>query len=304
MADYQEILNTIYNELRTIEDKGEVANYIPELSKVDKSKFGIYLNRINEDNYGVGDVYTKFSVQSISKVFTLAMAFGNQGNKLWKRVDVEPSGNPFNHLALLEQEEGIPRNPLINSGAIVVADCLLSTYDNPKAELLKFVRNLANDDNIDFNEKVAASEMKTGFTNFAIANLLKSFGNLENPVEEVLDFYFHQCSLEMTCAQISNAFVPFANKGICMQGNTCLTATQTKRINAIMLTCGFYDEAGEFAFEVGLPGKSGVGGGIVAVLPDNFIITTWSPGLNKKGNSYLGMLALEKFTTATKASIF
>lgn len=304
MADYQEILNTIYQELLIREDKGEVANYIPELGKVDTSKFGIYLNRIHEDNYGVGDAYTKFSIQSISKVFTLAMAFGNLGNNLWNRVDVEPSGNPFNYLALLEQEKGIPRNPLINSGAIVVADCLLSTYENPKAELLKFVRSLANDDGIDFNEQVAASEMETGFTNFAIANLLKSFGNLQNPVEDVLDFYFHQCSLEMTCEQLSNAFFPFANKGVCMQNTTCLTATEAKRINAIMLTCGFYDEAGEFAFEVGLPGKSGVGGGIVALLPDNFTITTWSPGLNGKGNSYLGMLALEKFTTASKASIF
>ena len=142
MADYQEILNTIYDELLQREDKGEVADYIPELAKVDSTKFGIYLNRIHEDNYGVGDAYTKFSIQSISKVFTLAMAFANQGNKLWNRVDVEPSGNPFNYLALLEQEEGIPRNPLINSGAIVVADCLLSTYDDPKAELLKFVRQL------------------------------------------------------------------------------------------------------------------------------------------------------------------
>ncbi len=304
MPDYQNILNVIYKELLAREDKGEVASYIPELAKVDKKKFGIYLNNIYGENYSVGDAKIKFSIQSISKVFTLAMAFAHEGNKLWSRVDVEPSGNPFNYLALLEQEEGIPRNPLINSGAIVIADCLLTTYENPKAELLKFVRNLANDHSIDYNTQVAASEMKTGFTNFAIANLLKSFGNLKNPVEDVLDFYFHQCSLEMTCEQLSNAFFPFANKGVCMQHNNCLTATQAKRINAIMLTCGFYDEAGEFAFEVGLPGKSGVGGGIVALLPDNFIITTWSPGLNEKGNSYLGMLALEKFTTATKASIF
>ena len=304
MTDYQHILNTIYKELLQKEDKGVVASYIPELAKVNSNQFGIYLNRVHEDNYGVGDAFTKFSIQSISKVFTLALAFSNQGNKLWKRVDVEPSGNPFNYLALLEQEEGIPRNPLINSGAIVVADCLLSSYENPKKELLHFVRNLANDDTINYNEEVAASEMKTGFKNIAIANLLKSYGNLENPVEAVLDLYFHQCAIEMTCEQLSNAFFPFANKGICMQKNTCLTASQAKRINAIMLTCGFYDEAGEFAFEVGLPGKSGVGGGIVALLPDNFIITTWSPGLNEKGNSYLGMLALEKFTTMTKASIF
>lgn len=302
--NYKHILNTIYTNLQQKKDKGKVANYIPELAKVDPTQFGIYLNCIDGENFSVGDAFTKFSIQSISKVFTLALAFGNQGNTLWNRVDVEPSGNPFNYLALLEQEKGIPRNPLINSGAIVVADCLLSTYKNPKAELLQFVRGLANDQDIHFNEKVAQSEMKTGFTNFAIANLLKSYGNLQNSVEDVLDFYFHQCSIEMTCKQITNAFYPFANRGVCLQHNKQLTPTQAKRINAIMLICGFYDEAGEFAFEVGLPGKSGVGGGIVALLPGHFIITTWSPGLNEKGNSYKGMIALEKFTTATQASIF
>ena len=150
----------------------------------------------------------------------------------------------------------------------------------------------------------AASEAETGYGNYAAANLLKSFGNLENEVERVLDFYFHQCSIEMNCQQLSNAFYLFANRGKCMQNTTHLTINQVKRINAIMLTCGFYDEAGEFAFEVGLPGKSGVGGGIVALLPNEFTLSCWSPGLNEKGNSYLGMLALEEFTTQTNLSIF
>lgn len=304
MLDYHSILKDIYGNLKATEDKGEVAAYIPELANVSKDHFGIYLNRIQEDNYGVGDYQLPFSIQSISKVFSLAKAFDCLGNDLWKRMDVEPSGNPFNYLALLEQEEGIPRNPFINSGAIVVSDILLSNLKNPKNDLLHFVRGLANDQDIHFNEKVARSERLTGFKNEAIANLLKSFGNLENDVDEVLDFYYHQCSIEMTCEQLTNAFFPFANKGICMQSNKCITPSQAKRINAIMLTCGFYDEAGEFAFEVGLPGKSGVGGGIVALLPGDFIITVWSPGLNEKGNSYLGMMALEQFTTQTKASIF
>jgi glutaminase len=304
VQDYQKILNNIHKTLSQVENKGEVANYIPELAKVSKDKFAIYLNTINANNFEVGDAETAFSIQSISKVFSLAMAFANQGNKLWERVDVEPSGNPFNYLSLLEREKGIPRNPLINSGSIVIADCLVSSLENPKEDFLQFVRDLANDQSIDFDKKVAESEHKTGFRNYAIANLLKSFGNLENEVETVLDFYFHQCSIAMNCKQLSNAFFAFANQGICMGGNACLTATQAKRINAIMLTCGFYDEAGEFAFEVGLPGKSGVGGGIVALLPNEFVITTWSPGLNDKGNSYLGMKALEQFTTQTKSSIF
>ncbi|WP_151674924.1 glutaminase [Patiriisocius marinus] len=301
---YEQILKTIYKEVTSLENTGEVASYIPELAKVSKDHFGMYLNRIDGNNYAEGDTDTKFSIQSISKVFSLTVAFANQGDALWNRVDVEPSGNPFNYLSLLEREKGIPRNPLINSGAIVVADCLVSTLKNPKKDFLQFVRDLADDQTINFNEEVAASEKATGFKNYAIANLLKSYNNLANPVEEVLDFYFHQCSIEMNCKQLSNAFVPYANKGKSLLNDACVSAKQAKRINAIMLTCGFYDEAGEFAFEVGLPGKSGVGGGIVALLPNEFVITTWSPALNEKGNSYYGMQALEKFTTQTNSSIF
>ena len=302
--NYQEILNNIHKEVSALKNKGEVASYIPELAKVDKDQFGIYLNNIHGDNFDAGDADVTFSIQSISKVFSLAMAFANQGDKLWERMDVEPSGNPFNHLSLLEREEGIPRNPLINSGAIVVADCLVSSLENPKEDFLQFVRDLANDQTIEFDYSVAASEKATGFKNYAIANLLKSFDNLANPVEEVLDFYFHQCSIAMNCKQLSNAFFAFANKGRCMQNTICIRPQQARRINAIMLTCGFYDEAGEFAFEVGLPGKSGVGGGIVAVLPNKYVITTWSPALNDKGNSFYGMQALKRFTTQTNSSIF
>lgn len=305
MYDFQTILNSIHEKAISTHEKGKVASYIPELASVNKNQFGIYLNMLEGDDYFVGDWDTKFSIQSISKVLSLAMAFSYLGaSKILNRVDVEPSGNPFNHLSLLELEEGIPRNPFINSGAIVIADILVSELKNPKEDFLQFVRDLANDQSINFNEKVALSEAKTGYNNFAAANLLKSFNNLTNDVDEVLDFYFHQCSIEMNCKQLSNAFYLFANKGKCLNNKTYLTSSQVKRINAIMLTCGFYDEAGEFAFEVGLPGKSGVGGGIVALLPGKFIITSWSPGLNPKGNSKLGMLALESFTTQSNLSIF
>jgi glutaminase len=304
MLDYDLILNEIYTELKSVKNTGEVASYIPELASVDLDKFGIYLNRINGENYMVGDWDTKFSIQSISKVLTLSKALQIVGTRVWERMDVEPSGDPFNHLSLLELEEGIPRNPLINSGAIVIADILVSELKNPKEDFLQYIRNLANDDTIDYNAKVARSEKETGFVNYATANLLKAYGNLTNDVETVLDFYFHQCSLEMTCKQLSNTFYLFSNRGNCMRDVAHLTLSQVKRINAIMLTCGFYDEAGEFAFEVGLPGKSGVGGGIVALLPNKFTIVTWAPGLNPKGNSYLGMRALEQFTTQTGESIF
>ena len=304
MIDYPSILNEIYVNLKDQANKGKVPDYIPELSQVDINNFGIHLSLLNGESYSAGNSNTPFSIQSISKVFSLLKAFSIMGNDLWKRVDVEPSGNPFNHLSLLELENGIPRNPLINAGALVIADILISNLKNPKNDFLQFVRLIANDQSIDFDYKVAKSEKETGFKNFAAANLLKSFKNLHNSVEEVLDFYFHQCSIQMSCKQLANAFHLFANHGVCQQNKVHSSPSHIKRINAIMLTCGFYDEAGEFAFEVGLPGKSGVGGGIAALLPNKFTITTWSPGLNRKGNSLLGMQALEQFTTKTGLSIF
>ncbi len=304
MIDFQNVLDEIHDNLKHEVNRGLVASYIPELSNIDAQQFGIYLKHMDGRSFSTGDWNIGFSIQSISKVLTLCMALPLYSEAIWKRVDVEPSGNPFNHLSLLELENGIPRNPLINAGSLVIADVLVSHLKQPKKEFLQYVRDLANDQSIDYNYEVAESERLTGYNNYAAANLLKAYHNLENDVDEVLDFYFHQCSLEMNCEQLSNAFFMFANQGVCVQGTCYLSPSRVKRINAIMLTCGFYDEAGEFAFEVGLPGKSGVGGGIVALLPNHFTITVWSPGLNPKGNSLLGMQALEQFTTKTKLSIF
>lgn len=304
MIDYQNILTAIDADFSLSKNRGEIASYIPELAKIDISKFGIHLVDVRNNNFHAGDSNELFSIQSISKVLSLAQAISLLGEEVWQRVDVEPSGDPFNHLSLLEMENGKPRNPLINAGAIVIADMLVSILENPKSDFLHFVQQLANDNTITFNLDVANSERKTGFRNYAAANLLKSYGNLKNDVETVLDFYFHQCAIEMSCAQLTKAFYFFMNRGVCQRGKTYLNISQVKRINALMLTCGFYDEAGEFAFEVGLPGKSGVGGGIVALLPEKFCVATWSPGLNAKGNSKLGMEALEKLTTASQQSIF
>lgn len=304
MINYQHILNNITSNCVSSHDRGDIATYIPELAKIEASKFGIHLVDVDQNSFHSGDSQELFSIQSVSKVLTLAQAIGIIGEDIWKRVDVEPSGDPFNHLSLLEFENGIPRNPLINAGAIVIADILVSHLKNPKKDFLQYVRKLANNETINYDLAVATSEKETGFKNYAAANLLKSYGNLENDVETVLDFYFHQCSLAMSCEQLTKAFFLFMNHGKCQRGIAHLSIGQVKRINALMLTCGFYDEAGEFAFEVGLPGKSGVGGGIVALLPGKFCIATWSPGLNAKGNSKLGMKALEEFTTATEQSIF
>ncbi|QSE97458.1 glutaminase [Fulvivirga lutea] len=303
--DYQRILEEIADEVKPLLKNGVVANYIPELAKIQQDKFGMYLLTLDQEPYAVGDYDEKFSIQSISKVFMLAMAVGKCKEKVYRRVDVEPSGDPFNSLVQLEYEEGIPRNPFINSGALVVTDMLISNLSDPRGEFLEYVNKLTGQDDIRYNEKVAASEKLLGFKNAAMVNLMKSYGNIHNDIEEVLDLYFDFCSIEMTCHELAKAFRVFANhgKGV-IDSHRYLTKSQFKRIAAIMLTCGFYDEAGEFAFRVGLPGKSGVGGGIAAILPNEYSIVVWSPGLNRKGNSLAGMKALELFTTKTTSSIF
>lgn len=305
--DYQKILKKIYKRIKAERSSGKVASYIPELAKVDRDKLGIHLACINGENYSVGDSDELFSIQSISKVLALSMAFKELGGEIWQRIGVEPSGDAFNSLALLEQENGIPRNPLINSGALVISDVLLTILDDPFNDLLEYIRKLANNPDINYNPVVAASEKKWGHWNAALINLMKSFDNIKNPVEDVLDFYVKLCSLEMTCKDLANTFLLFANHGVLPnteEEERLLTKSRTKRINAIMQTCGFYDQAGEFSFKVGLPGKSGVGGGIVAIHPHRYVIAVWSPPLNEKGNSAKGLKALEWFTTETEMSVF
>jgi len=303
--DFQNILNTIQKDLSHYDAFGHVASYIPELAKVDPNKFGMHLYGTDAQHYSFGDSEEKFSIQSISKVFTLTMAMNILGEDLWDRVDVEASGDPFNSLTQLEYENGVPRNPFINSGALVIADILISNLENPKEDLLKFVRKITGNDKIDYDYTVAASEKSTGYRNYALVNYMKALGNIKNEVEPIVDFYFHQCSLSMSCAELATAFMIYANKGrILDTGEKILSKTKNKRVNALMQTCGFYDEAGEFSFEVGLPGKSGVGGGIIAIHPSRYSVAVWSPILNEKGNSELGMAALEKLTTLTGLSIF
>ena len=305
MEDYKKIIEDIYFDVKSVDDVGEVANYIPELAFVDATNFGVHITTTNKDTFGVGNFDKKFSIQSISKLLSLTLAYKLAGEKLWERVDVEPSGNPFNSFLQLETDLGKPRNPFINSGAIVVCDVLLSHLKNPKEDFLAFCRETANNPDLNYNEKVALSEKSTGFRNIALCNFIKSFGNIKNDVDQVIDFYFHMCSLELSCKELSQLFLFLADDYFVTQkGNKILTMSQAKRVNAIMLTCGFYDESGEFAFRVGLPGKSGVGGGIVAIHPDKYCITVWSPKLNEQGNSYRGMLFLEKFTSKTASSIF
>lgn len=303
--DYSNILQEIAEEVRPYAHIGAPASYIPELQRVNPDRYGMCLHTLDGRDYAVGDCDERFSIQSISKVLSLAMGFSRLGDSVWRRIGVEPSGNAFNSICQLELEHGIPRNPLINAGAIVMTDILLTVLDNPEDEYLDFVCHISGCPDITYNPQIASSEMKTGYLNAAIANMLKYHGNIENEVERVLHFYFLQCSVMMSCRELAHAFLPFADHRHDFDfAGTRLTTSQVKRINAIMQTCGFYDEAGEFSYLVGLPGKSGVGGGIAAICPQRYAVAVWSPRLNPKGNSVMGLKALELLTTKTAVSIF
>lgn len=302
--DYRKIMEDIYNEILPFADKGKQADYIPALAKVDPDQFGMCLKTIAGDEYPFMQADTRFSIQSIAKVFALAMGLSLKGESLWGKVGKEPSGTAFNSLVQLEIEKGKPRNPFINAGAIVVADILLTELDDAEGEFLRFVRALSENDSVDYNMEVALSERQTGYLNAAIANLLKYHGTIENDIEQVLMFYFKMCSVEMSCRELANAFLAFTNHVPFDFAGYRLSQSRIKRLNAVMQTCGFYDEAGEFSYLVGLPGKSGVGGGIVAVYPMRYSVAVWSPRLNSRGNSVMGMKALELLTTATQESIF
>lgn len=304
-ADLLAVLDQVHDHVRPLIGQGKVASYIPRLANVPIDRFGMAVATLDGEMIAIGDADEKFSIQSISKVFTLTLALEALGGELWKRVGREPSGNAFNSLVQLERERGIPRNPLINAGAHVIADVILSSSPSAREDLLGFVRERADNAAISMDEDVARSEREAGFRNAALANFVRSFNNLDNDVEAVLDFYFHQCALQMSCVDLARAFLFLANRGVCQRsGRAVISADRAKRINALMMTCGTYDAAGEFAFRVGLPVKSGVGGGIVAVVPNAMTVVVWSPGLDDKGNSLVGAAALDRFTALTGLSVF
>ena len=302
---FDDIIKETYHKINDLEAQGAMASYIPELANVDPANFGVHITTMDQQNFGMGNYNDKFSIQSIAKVLSLTLAYSIIGGKIWERVGVEPSGTPFNSLVQLEADKGIPRNPFLNAGALVISDILLSNLENPKEDFLNFVRSISNNNTIAYSSKIAQSEKAAGYRNIALCNFIKSFGTVENEPSAILDFYFDLCSLEMSCKDLSQLFLFLANNGTSIpNGKMILSESRSKRMNALMQTCGFYDESGEFAFKVGLPGKSGVGGGIIAIHPDRYVIAVWSPKLNKKGNSYKGMKFLEAFTTKSELSIF
>lgn len=305
--DFDAVLNEIGEELRPQLGKGSVAQYIPALAKADPKKFGIAITTLNGEVFSAGDAQERFTIQSISKVFALTLALRQSGSRLWERVGREPSGSAFNSLVQLEHERGIPRNPLINAGALVVTDIIASNCvnGNPIGDIVDFLQARTGSKAVAVDPEVARSERATGYRNAAMANFMKSFGNLKSDVELVLDTYFSQCAIAMNCLELSRAMLYLAGSGRDpINGEKVVGALRAKRINSLMLTCGHYDASGDFAFRVGLPGKSGVAGGIAAVLPRRLAIAVWSPGLNRQGNSLIGTMALEKFAEKTGYSVF
>ncbi|ARX81027.1 glutaminase [Streptomyces alboflavus] len=303
-SSLQPVLDRIATEIQALPGRGRPADYIPALASADPRHFGMAVAELDGTVYGVGDWQRPFSAQSITKAFTLALDLSLDGELLWEHVGREPSGNPFNSLVQLEYENGIPRNPFINAGALVVTDRLHALTGDAAGTLRAFLRAESGNDRLDFDEAVLASETAHGDRNAALAHFMASYGNITNPVPTLLDQYFRQCSIEASCADLALAAGFLARHGIRSDGSTLLTRSQAKQVNAVMLTCGTYDAAGDFAHRVGLPGKSGVGGGIIAVVPGRCTVCVWSPGLDQRGNSVAGVAALDRFTTLTGLSVF
>ena len=302
--NYQEILDEIHHEIRPLIGRGTIPDYIAPLAKVSAEKFGMALQTVDDQSCQIGDAGKRFSIQSISKLFALTLAFRLVGTSIWKRVGREPSGTPFNSLVQLEYERGIPRNPFINAGALVIADIILDHVEDPHKSYLSFLQQLTGIPALGISKTVYKAEIKSGHRNRALANLLKDFDNLRHDVDAVLDFNCFQCAVMINCQELALASLFLADYGVAPVAGEVVSQRHAKRINAVMLTCGTYDAAGDFAYRVGLPGKSGVGGGIVAIVPGKMSLCVWSPALNRAGNSYAGTKALELFTTKTRLSVF
>jgi len=302
-----DIVAAVHAEMEPHVGAGSVADYIPALARVDRRQFGLAVATCEGDTATAGAAEVAFSIQSISKVFALTLVLDKIGAALWHRVGREPSGSRFNSIVQLESEKGVPRNPLINAGAMVVTDHLLAGRRPAAAvaEIIDFIRRLADDATVSVDPEVANSEAQTGYRNASLANFLRAYGNLDNPVEDVLKVYFHHCAIAMNCRQLARAALFLANRGTDpIKGVKITTPITSRRINALMMTCGHYDASGEFASRVGLPGKSGVGGGILAIVPRRAAIAVWSPGLNRAGTSMVGALALERLAALTGWSVF
>jgi len=311
----QDVLAEVAVMVRPHFGKGRPASYIPQLAQVDPRKFGMAVCTVPKSafiaggasadvqEYAIGDADEPFSAQSVTKLFALGLALNRVGDEVWTRVGKEPSGTPFNWLSQLEQEQGVPRNPFINAGALAVTDILFDTVREPDSLVRDFM-GLLGSANLKIDEAVAASELETGHRNRAIAHLMRSFGTITHDAEAVIEAYCRQCAITVSCRELARAALPLAAAGFSpIIEESVFPERLTRRLNALLLTCGIYDSVGSFAYRVGLPSKSGVGGGIVAIVPGQAAIAVWSPELDRFGTSVVGGYALEYFTQLTNCSV-
>ena len=304
----QTILEKLMQECSAYTKEGALANYIPELTKVDPDKLGAYVITREGGYYASGDCNHKFTIQSIVKTILLLQALLDKGEEVVSsRVGVEATGKPFDAINVSAHKlDSKNLNPMVNMGAILM--CTLidgETYEDKFNRVLELTRKLAGNPDIHVDEAVYQSEKAWGNKNRALAYLLKSYGMLTDDVEEVLDCYFKACSIKVSCKDLANIGYVFANHGrLPGSDEKIIPPNYTRYVNAILMTCGMYDGSGEFAIRVGVPAKSGVGGGIMAVVPNRMGIGIYSPMIDEKGNSVAGIKVLEKLGEELCLSIF
>lgn len=290
----EQLLENIKQQVAPLANEGKVADYIPALAKIPASKFGMAVHFADGREYTIGDATESFSIQSLSKVFALALALEHIGEEIWSRVGRESSGMSFNSLILIEQENGIPRNPFINAGAIVIVDALTKRFTSYDQQFKNIMRRLSGNETLIFDENVFRSEWNYGDLNRAIAYLLKAKGNLHCDPQEVISYYFRQCALQASCLDLARAARFLISQEV-VPTDSPISCPCQRQLHAIMGISGLYDRSGTFAYEVGLPAKSGVGGGIIAIAPEKYSLCVWSPALDERGNSIAGMEAIELF---------
>jgi glutaminase len=290
----QTFLEQLYETLKSV-STGQVATYIPELAKADPNWFGISVATVGGQTFEVGDVHQKFTIQSISKVFAYGMVLEDYGREnLIKKVGVEPTGDPFNSLIRLDEDSKRPDNPMVNAGAIATTS--LITGQDPADKLNRllamFQRYVGHEVFVDVSTFM--SERSTGHRNRAMAHLMLNFGMIDQPIDAALDLYFQQCAVLVTCHDLAVMAATLANSGINpMSGEQAVNPNHVRDILSVMYTCGMYNFAGEWAFRVGIPAKSGVSGGILAVVPNQAGIAVFSPPLDGHGNSVRGLKVFE-----------
>lgn len=292
-VNLENVIRDAYNYALSFENDGKVASYIPELSKADRNALGVCIVANNKKIYKYGDCETRFTIQSISKVVSLILALQTEGKeKVFSKVGVEPTGDAFNSLVRLETHTHIPLNPMINAGAIAVAGVLDGRF--PFSDFLALLRRICGREDIFLNERVYLSEKASGMKNRAMAYMMANEGVIEKDVEQVLDVYFKMCSVDVTAADLAMLGSVLANDGVnIFTGERIIESEHALIAKTLMVTCGMYDGSGEFAIKVGVPAKSGVGGGIMCCVENNFGIAVYGPSLDAKGNSVWGLRILE-----------